>query len=231
MLTVHNLSAQRGAQPVLRGVSLQVAPGELVALLGRNGSGRSTLAQALMGLVPAQGTATWCGQPLLGLRPFQVARCGVAYVPETRDVFGNLTVAQNLALGRRPGAPAGPWTPEAAYARFPRLRARQHTLAGVLSGGEQQWLTLARALMGNPGLLVVDEPTEGLSPQAVQQVAGLLADLRRQGTAVLLMEQKLAIALTLCDRVLVMGQGRVVFEGPPTQLQARPDVTQEWLAV
>jgi branched-chain amino acid transport system ATP-binding protein len=231
VLIVQDLCVQRAAQPVLRGVSLHVAPGELVGLLGRNGSGRSTLAQALVGLLPAQGRVTWCGQPLLGLRPFEVARCGVGYVPERRDVFGNLTVEQNLLLGQRPGAPSGPWTPERAYTRFAGLRARRHTLAGVLSGGEQQWLALARTLMGNPGLLVLDEPTEGLSPQAVQQVAQVLAELRQHGTAVLLMEQKLAIALSLCDRLLVMGQGQVVFDGTPQQLQAQPQVAQDWLAV
>lgn len=233
MLELEGLCGGYGLARVLDGVSLRVAPGQIVALLGRNGAGRSTTARAIMGLLPTQGVRRWCGRSLQGLRPFELARMGLAYVPESRDVFPHLSVAQNLRLGQpgawRRGAPR--WTPEDAYTLFPSLRVRHDTPAGVLSGGEQQMLSLARALMGDPGLLIVDEPTEGLAPMLVAQVADFLQGLRAQGVGVLLIEQKLNMALDIADRVLVMGHGRIVFEGEPQTLRARQDVRREWLEV
>jgi len=218
--------------PAVDEVSFSVAAGEIVALLGRNGSGRSTTAKAVMGLVDAQGDVRWKDGALVGLKPYEIARRGLAYVPETRDVFPRLTVHQNLLLGAKPGAPGVPaWTFEDMYAMFPRLRERQHTEAGVLSGGEQQMLTLCRSLMGNPELMLVDEPTEGLAPQVVAQVARSLQALRERGIGVLLIEQKLTIALEIAQRCVVMGHGRIVFEGTPAELRANAQVRREWLEV
>lgn len=231
MLTVRGLEAGYGARPVLHGVELDVAPGEIVALLGRNGSGRSTTAKALMGLLPARGSVRWNGVELLGRPAHQIARAGLGYVPESRDVFPTLSVAENLRLGERQRPGARRWTTAELLARFPRLADRAQAPAGVLSGGEQQMLTLARTLVGDPGLLIVDEPTEGLAPQVVAQVAELLAEARRRGVGVLLVEQKLAIALQLADRCLVMGRGRIVFAGTPAALAADADVRREWLEV
>jgi branched-chain amino acid transport system ATP-binding protein len=241
VLQLRDLHAYYGASHVLHGVSLDVRPGEIVALLGRNGSGRSTTAKAVMGLVAGRGSVTWHGVELLGRAPFEIARRGVGYVPESRDIFGQMTVHQNLVMGRKPGRiarPAGdsrqqapPWTFDDLYELFPRLRERQQVAAGLLSGGEQQMLALARTMMGNPALVLIDEPTEGLAPKVVGQVALFLQALRARGVAVLLIEQKLTIALEVSQRCCVMGQGRVVFEGSPEALRADPYVRQEWLEV
>jgi len=233
-LQVEALHAGYGPGRVLHGVQFQVQPGEIVGLLGRNGAGRSTTVKALMGLVEAQGRVLWRGQPLLGLPPFEIARRGLGYVPEGRDIFPGLTVQQNLLLGEqrgRRGRPPPRWTMDALLQRFPALQARRHTAAGVLSGGEQQMLTLCRTLMGDPDLVLVDEPTEGLAPQVVAEVAALLRDLRARGLGVLLVEQKLTLALAVCDRCLVMGQGRIVFDGSPAQLMAAHAVRRAWLEV
>ncbi|OQW89160.1 MAG: ABC transporter ATP-binding protein [Rhodoferax ferrireducens] len=231
MLTINNLTAGYDKSRVLQGATLQVAPGEVVALLGRNGSGRSTLAKAIMGLVPAQGSISWRGRALLGLKTFEIARAGLGYVPESRDVFPDLTVAQNLLLGQKPGAPSGGWLQADVFAMFPQLQQRAGVKAGVLSGGEQQMLALSRTLMGNPELIIIDEPTEGLAPQLVAQVGAFLTTLKAKGVAVLLIEQKLTIALDVSDRCLVMGQGRVVFDGTPAALLTDAAVQREWLAV
>lgn len=231
MLHVQDLHAYYGNSHVLQGVCLDVYPGEIVALLGRNGSGRSTTAKAIMGLVRWHGTLQWHGQSLAGLAPHDIAQQGLGYVPESRDVFAQLTVQQNLLLGQKGGRPSGRWSLDDMYRLFPQLRQRQHTRAGVLSGGEQQMLTLCRTLMGDPDLILIDEPTEGLAPQLVALVGAFLDTLRQRGVAVLLIEQKLAIALEVSDRVVLMGQGRVVFEGTPESLRARSDVRQEWLQV
>lgn len=234
MLSICGLTAGYGQGAVLQGVDLQVRPGEIVAVLGRNGSGRSTLAKAVMGLVDWEGDMRWVGQSLHGLRTFEIAQLGIGYVPETRDVFGGLTVRQNLMLGVQPAphAKAGtPWTLEDIYQLFAPLQARLHVDAAVLSGGEQQMLALGRCLMGAPALVLVDEPTEGLSPALVQQVAQCLRLLRARGMAVMLIEQKMTIALSIADRVVVMGQGRVVFDGSPAQLRERSELVQEWLQV
>jgi branched-chain amino acid transport system ATP-binding protein len=229
MLEVENLHAYYGKSHVLHGVNFTVGEGEIVCLLGRNGSGRSTTAKAIMGLVQASGSVRWRGQPLLGKPPHDIAQLGLGYVPENRDVFPRLTVHQNLMLGQK-RVPAR-WTFEDMYGLFPRLRERQHVPAGVLSGGEQQMLTLCRTLMGEPDLILIDEPTEGLAPQVVEQVAGFLQTLQRQRMSILLIEQKLTMALDISNRVLVMGHGEVVFDGTPAAFAQQPDVRGEWLAV
>ena len=232
MLRVDNLHAWYGKSHVLQGVRFSVHPGEIVALLGRNGSGRSTTAKAIMGLLDASGRVDFKGAALMGRKPYDIARMGLGYVPESRDVFPALTVHQNLMLGQKSGAAAGRWGFDDMYQMFPRLRERQHTEAGVLSGGEQQMLTLCRTLMGDPDLIIIDEPTEGLAPQVVEQVAGYLQNLRSRGVSVLLIEQKLTIAMAISDRALVMGHGQIVFEGTPQSLETdAAAVRKEWLEV
>ncbi len=231
MLEVKELHAYYGKSHVLHGVNFTVKPGEIVALLGRNGSGRSTTAKAIVGLVDARGSVRWKGQDILGLRTFRIAHLGLGYVPESRDIFPKLTVHQNLQLGLKGSAPRGRWSYEDMYAMFPRLKEREHTEAGVLSGGEQQMLTLCRTLMGDPELIIIDEPTEGLAPKIVEQVGAFLQTLKSKGVSVLLIEQKLTIALEISDRVLVMGHGGIVFEGTPQALRADSAVRKEWLEV
>jgi branched-chain amino acid transport system ATP-binding protein len=231
MLQVQGLNAFYGKSHVLHGVDFQVGDGEILALLGRNGSGRSTTAKAIMGLVDARGSVQWKGQEVLGKKPYQIAQLGMGYVPENRDIFPRLTVHQNLMLGEKSGHKNPRWTFEDMYALFPRLRERADVEAGVLSGGEQQMLTLCRTLMGDPDLVIIDEPTEGLAPKIVELVAGFLQALRARGLSVLLIEQKLTIAMQISDRCLVMGHGSVVFEGTPAALQANAAVRKEWLEV
>ena len=231
MLQVQGLNAFYGKSHVLHDVDFRVAHGEILALLGRNGSGRSTTAKAIMGLVEAQGSVQWKGREVLGKKPYQIAQLGIGYVPENRDIFPRLTVHQNLMLGEKSGHKHPRWTFEDMYALFPRLRERADVEAGVLSGGEQQMLTLCRTLMGDPDLVIIDEPTEGLAPKIVELVAGFLQALRARGLSVLLIEQKLTIAMRISDRCLVMGHGSVVFEGTPTALQAHAAVRKEWLEV
>ncbi|WP_370678647.1 ABC transporter ATP-binding protein [Comamonas sp. GB3 AK4-5] len=231
MLKIEQLHAYYGKSHVLHGVNFQVAPGEIVALLGRNGSGRSTTAKAIMGLVDWQGAITWKGQPLTGRKTYEIAQLGLGYVPESRDVFPNLTVQQNLLLGQKGKGKGSRWSLDDMYAMFPRLKERQHTEAGVMSGGEQQMLTLCRTLMGDPDLVLIDEPTEGLAPQIVELVGDYLARLRERGVSVLLIEQKLTIALRISDRALVMGHGAIVYDGTPAQLLDNERVRQEWLEV
>ncbi len=231
MLMVDNLHAYYGKSHVLQGVSFEVQPGEIVVLLGRNGSGRSTTAKAIMGLVACHGQMTWRNLTLLGKKTFEIAHLGLGYVPESRDIFPTLTVHQNLMLGQKNTHRAGRWSFDDMYRLFPRLKDRQHTEAGVLSGGEQQMLTLCRTLMGDPEVIIIDEPTEGLAPQMVELVALYLRELKARGIAVLLIEQKLTIALTIADRCLVMGHGRVVFAGTPTELRSNGEIRKEWLEV
>ncbi len=231
MLQLKDVHAYYGKSHVLHGVEFAVRPGEIVALLGRNGSGRSTTVKAIMGLVEGNGSVNWKGQELLGRSAFEIAHAGVGYVPENRDIFPSLTVHQNLMLGEKRGANKPRWSFEDMYTLFPRLRERQHTEAGVLSGGEQQMLTLCRTLMGDPELIMIDEPTEGLAPKIVEQVGEYLRELKRRGISVLLVEQKLTIALQVADRCLVMGHGQIVFEGTPAELRANAEVRKEWLEV
>ena len=231
MLKVENLQAFYGKSHVLHGITFTLQPGEIVALLGRNGSGRSTTAKAIMGLVDCTGDIVWKGRQLAGLRSFEVAHAGIGYVPENRDIFPTLSVHQNLLLGQKRSGKPSQWGFEDMYNMFPRLRERQHTEAGVLSGGEQQMLTLCRTLMGDPELIIIDEPTEGLAPKIVEQVGMFLGTLKARGVSVLLIEQKLTIAMAISDRVLVMGHGRLVFEGSPEALRADANTRQEWLEV
>ena len=231
MLQVSQLQAFYGKSHVLHGVDLQVGDGEIVALLGRNGSGRSTTAKAIMGMVACQGSVLWQGGQILGRKPYEIANLGLGYVPEGRDIFPKLTVHQNLLLGQKRSQKKPRWSFDDMYQLFPRLKEREHTEAGVLSGGEQQMLTLCRTLMGDPDLIIIDEPTEGLAPKIVELVAEYLQVLRARGLSVLLIEQKLTIALQISDRCLVMGHGSVVFDGTPDALRQDATTRKEWLEV
>ena len=235
MLALDDVHAYYGKSHVLHGVTFTVRPGEIVSLLGRNGSGRSTTVKAIMGLVDGAGSITWRERQILGLEAFEIAHLGIGYVPENRDVFPKLTVQQNLLLGEKRKAGRGAkeprWRLDDMYALFPRLKERQHVEAGVLSGGEQQMLTLCRTLMGDPDLIMIDEPTEGLAPKIVELVADYLRELRRRGISVLLVEQKLTIALEVSERCMVMGHGQIVFEGTPAELRADAYIRREWLEV
>ena len=208
-----------------------VDEGEIVALLGRNGSGRSTTAKAIIGMVECTGVIDWKGRHTMGFKPYEVAHLGIGYVPENRDIFPKLTVHQNLMLGQKNAKQKGRWGFEDMYEMFPRLRERQHTEAGVLSGGEQQMLTLCRTLMGDPDLIIIDEPTEGLAPKIVELVGVYLKKLKDRGISVLLIEQKLTIAMSISDRALVMGHGSIVFQGTPETLRADAYIRKEWLEV
>jgi branched-chain amino acid transport system ATP-binding protein len=231
MLALNDVHAFYGKSHILHGVNFHVGAGEIVALLGRNGSGRSTTVKAIMGLVDARGSVRWRDQELVGRKAFEIAHAGIGYVPENRDIFPTLTVHQNLMLGEKRGARQPRWSFDDMYALFPRLKERQHTEAGVLSGGEQQMLTLCRTLMGDPDLIMIDEPTEGLAPKIIEQVAEYLRALKGRGIGVLLVEQKLTIALEVADRCLVMGHGQIVFEGTPQDLRRDAAVRKEWLEV
>jgi branched-chain amino acid transport system ATP-binding protein len=231
MLHVSNLHAFYGKSHVLHGVHFNVNPGEIVALLGRNGSGRSTTAKAIMGLVDCQGSVKWKDQETLGKKAYEIAHLGIGYVPENRDIFPKITVHQNLILGQKGTGKGSRWSFDDMYQMFPRLKERQHTEAGVLSGGEQQMLTLCRTLMGDPDLIIIDEPTEGLAPKIVELVGEYLKKLKDRGISVLLIEQKLTIAMNISDRALVMGHGSIVFEGTPATLKADNYIRKEWLEV
>lgn len=230
LLDIRDLHAYYGKSHVLHGVNLSVGKGEIVSLLGRNGVGRSTTVKAAMGLVHATGTIQFQGQSIVGLPAFRIAHLGLGYVPENRDIFPSLTVEQNLQLGQKRGQ-ASQWSMDDMFQMFPRLKERRNTQAGVLSGGEQQMLTLCRTLMGDPSLIMIDEPTEGLAPKIVDLVADYLQALKARGISVLLVEQKLAIALDISQRVLVMGRGTIVFEGTPAQLRENAAIRKEWLEV
>ena len=230
MLRVENLDAWYGKSQVLRGVSMQVGRGEIVAILGRNGAGRSTALKAVMGGVVRTGRVVFDGEDIGRLPPHAIARRGLGYVPEDRAIFPGLTTLQNLLLGAKKG-PGGAFKLADAYVLFPRLEERAAAPAGALSGGEQQMLAICRTLMGNPALVMVDEPTEGLAPQMVDRVRDLLVAVAARGTTILLVEQKLAIALAISSRLYVMGHGRVVFEGTPAGLAADARVRREWLEV
>jgi len=231
MLEVRDLHAYYGKSHILQGVDLTVGDREIVSILGRNGVGRSTTLKAIMGDVAPRGSILFKGQPIAGLKSYQIAKCGIGYVPENRDIFGALTVEQNLVLGIKAGRPAMRWSMEDTYGLFPVLRERSTTQAGALSGGEQQMLTICRTLMGDPDLIMIDEPTEGLAPQIVERIADLLQQISARGIAILLVEQKLTIALRISHRVYVMGHGRMVFEGSPEALSSNADIRREWLEV
>lgn len=230
LFEISNLHAFYGKSHVLHGVDMRIGEGEIVSLLGRNGAGRSTTVKAAMGLVGTSGSIRFRGQEIRGLKAFEIAQRGLGYVPENRDVFPTLTVGQNLILGEKKGKKSR-WSLKDMYAMFPCLGERQHVRAGDLSGGEQQMLALCRTLMGDPDLLMIDEPTEGLAPKMVGQVAQYLNELRNRGIAVLLVEQKLAIALEISQRVYVMGRGAIVFAGTPAELRGNAAIRKEWLEV
>ena len=231
MLEVRDLHAFYGKSHVLRGVDLDVGAGEVVALLGRNGVGRSTTAKAIMGEVAPRGAVRFKGQDVAGWPSHRIARAGLGYVPEDRAVFPMMSVRQNLTLGIKDMRRPGRWTPERALDMFPNLARRADVAAGVLSGGEKQMLTICRTLMGDPELVIIDEPTEGLAPLIVAQVGELIAEIARDGVAILLVEQKLSIALKIAARVYVMGHGEIVYAGTPAEFADRDDVRREWLEV
>jgi len=231
MLEVRDLHAYYGKSHILQGVSLTVGAGEIVSILGRNGVGRSTTLKAIMGDVAPYGAIVFKNEAIAGLKPFEIARRGVGYVPEDRAIFPTLTVEQNLILGVKAGKKAARWRMDDTYQLFPRLEERAKTPAGALSGGEQQMLTVCRTLMGDPDLIMVDEPTEGLAPQLVERVADLLRTIAERNISILLVEQKLTIAMRISHRVYVMGHGRMVFEGTPAELAANTQVRGAWLEV
>ena len=231
MLEVHDLHAYYGKSHILQGVTFDVRSGEIVSLLGRNGVGRSTTIKAIMGDVPPHGSVRFRGEELVGLAPHVIARKGLGYVPENRDIFPGLTVRENLLLGRKSTRQTGRWNYDDVFELFPLLRQRADVLGGVLSGGEQQMLTICRTLMGDPELIMIDEPTEGLAPKLVELVGGLLERIAARGISILLVEQKLTIALRISQRLYVMGHGRIVFEGTPEDLRANAAVRKEWLEV
>jgi branched-chain amino acid transport system ATP-binding protein len=231
MLEVRDLHAYYGQSHILHGVHLSVGEGEIVSLLGRNGVGRSTTCKAIMGLVPPRGEIIFKGRDISGLRADLIARAGIGYVPEDRQVFPTLTVQQNLELGLKRAGKFGRWNYDDVFQLFPNLAARRNNPAGVLSGGEQQMLTMCRTLMGDPDLVLIDEPTEGLAPLLVEQVGILLTEIASRGVAILLVEQKLAIALKISSRIYVMGHGEIVFEGSPNDLMTNSEIRQEWLEV
>ena len=231
MLEVSGLHAYYGKSHILQGVDFRVGEGEIVSLLGRNGVGRSTTIKAIMGEVVRHGSVQFKGRETIGLKPHQVAHCGLGYVPENRDIFPSLTVRENLVLGMKSTRGGGRWAMRDMFQLFPRLDERAETPGGVLSGGEQQMLTICRTLMGDPDLVMIDEPTEGLAPKMVELVAQLLEQIAARGVAILLVEQKLTIALRISKRLYVMGHGHIVFEGTPAELAANESVRKEWLEV
>ena len=231
MLEVRDLHAYYGKSHILHGVHLQVGKGEIVSLLGRNGVGRSTTVKAIMGMVSCTGDVRFQGEQMVGLKTYEIAHNGLGYVPENRDIFPTLTVRQNLVLGEKRRKATSRWSMDDMFQLFPRLRERADTEAGVLSGGEQQMLTLCRTLMGDPELVMIDEPTEGLAPKIVEQVANLFQEIRKRGISILLVEQKLAIALDISERLYVMGHGAIVFEGAPRDVRENAAMRREWLEV
>ncbi len=231
MLEVTDLHAYYGKSHILQGVNLTVGSGEIVSLLGRNGVGRTTTIKAIMGEVEPHGSIKFKDREIAGMQSHEIARLGLGYVPENRDIFPTLTLRQNLLLGQKAARQTGRWHIEDMFDLFPALRERADTPGGVLSGGEQQMLTMCRTLMGDPDLIMIDEPAEGLAPQLVETVAGLLSEMASRGLSILLVEQKLTIALKISARVYVMGHGVVVFEGTPDELRGNEQVRKEWLEV
>ena len=231
MLEVEDLHAYYGKSHILQGISFHIGEGEIVSLLGRNGAGRSTTIKTIIGEVPPHGVIRFKGERIDGRPPHEIARRGLGYVPEDREIFPALTVRENLRLGMKSAAAKGRWSIDDIFALFPLLRERADVQGGVLSGGEQQLLTICRTLMGDPDLILIDEPTEGLAPSLVTLVRDLLTEIAGRGVAILLIEQKLTIALDIAHRLYVMGHGRIVFDGTPQSLQASPSVRREWLEV
>jgi len=231
MLEVKDLHAYYGKSHILHGVHLNVRQGEIVSLLGRNGVGRSTTIKSIMGQVDSTGSVRFKGEEINRLKAYMIARKGLGYVPENREIFPTLTVRQNMMLGMKNARRNGRWSVDDMFKLFPVLRERTDALAGVISGGEQQMLTLCRTLMGDPDLVMIDEPTEGLAPKLVELVARLFEEIKNRGVSILLVEQKLTIALKISQRLYVMGHGKIVFEGTPGDLKANEAIRKEWLEV
>lgn len=231
MLKVSDLHAYYDKSHILQGVNFEVGAGEIVSLLGRNGVGRSTTVKTLMGEVAPHGSILFKGEEIAGLKPFEIAQRGLGCVPENRDIFPTLTVRQNLALGLKGNQVNGRWSIDDMFTLFPNLAARADVPGGVLSGGEQQMLCMCRTLMGDPELIMIDEPTEGLAPKVVEQIGELLQEIASRGVSILLVEQKLSIALKISQRLYIMGHGRIVYEGTPQSLLEASDIRAEWLEV
>jgi branched-chain amino acid transport system ATP-binding protein len=233
MLTVRGLNAYYGRAHILADVALEVQTGEVVVLLGRNGAGKSTTLKSIIGLVrPASGEVAFDGRRIERLEPYTIAQAGLGYVPEDRRIFTALTVTENLEVGRQPPRPNAPtWTPERLFALFPNLAAMQDRPGGRMSGGEQQMLTIARTLMGNPSCLLLDEPSEGLAPVIVDQMATAIRALKKEGLSVLLSEQNLHFAAEVSDRAYIIEKGRIRFSGTMAELAANADVRAQYLAV
>jgi branched-chain amino acid transport system ATP-binding protein len=228
MLEVDAIHTFYGESHVLHGASLEVSRGEVVALLGRNGAGKTTLVRSIIGFErPRRGRIAWEGAAIEGQPPYAIARRGVGLVPQGRRLFAPLSVAENLVFGARPG----PWTADRVYALFPRLRERAEQGAMTLSGGEQQMLAIGRALLTNPRLLLLDEPSEGLAPLIVRELGRVLAALKGEGLAMLVVEQNLPLALRVADRVHVLSRGRVVYHGSPGELAMDEDVKRRYLGI
>ena len=231
MLNISNLNAYYGKSHILQGVTLTVKKGEIVSLLGRNGVGRSTTIKSIMGMVKATGSIKLFDKEILGKQIHEISNLGLAYVSENRDIFPDLTVLENLELGKKTIAAQNPWDIEELFDLFPNLKNRKDVAGGALSGGEQQMLTISRSLMGNPSLIMIDEPTEGLSPQMVDKVEQLIRKIASKGVAILLVEQKLTIAFKLSNRLYVMGHGKIVYEGTSKEILKNNNVIKEWLEV
>ena len=231
MLEVSDLHTWYGKSHVLQGVSFAVAEGEIVSLLGRNGVGRSTTVKTIMGEVEPHGSIRFRNQQIAGRKSYEIARLGLGYVPENREIFPTLTVRQNLMLGMKSTTPSGRWSIDEVFAMFPLLGDRAEVPGGALSGGEQQLLSMCRTLMGDPDMVLIDEPTEGLAPKLVEQVGNLLREIASRGVAILLVEQKLNIAMRISHRLYIMGHGQIVWEGTPDSLTQATEVRAEWLEV
>ena len=231
MLNISNLNAYYGKSHILQGVTLKVKKGEIVSLLGRNGVGRSTTIKSIMGMVKATGSIKLFDKEILGKQIHEISNLGLAYVSENRDIFPDLTVLENLELGKKNIAAQNSWDIEELFDLFPNLKNRKDVAGGALSGGEQQMLTISRSLMGNPNLIMIDEPTEGLSPQMVDKVEQLIRKIASKGVAILLVEQKLTIAFKLSNRLYVMGHGKIVYEGTSQEILKNDNVIKEWLEV
>lgn len=233
LLEIKGLHAYYDKSHILHGVNFVLPEADIVALLGRNGSGRSTTLKAMMGIVPpAEGSVKLQGEELAGKGSHQIALRGLGYVPEERLVFPNLSVEENLQMGVQRGVEGAPrWSLEDMFGYFPRLKERRNQRAGYMSGGEQQMLTICRSLLGNPLVLLVDEPTEGLAPMIVDVVTDVIRDIHAKGVGVMLVEQKMSMAMRVASRVLVMGHGEIVFDGSAEEMQGRDDIRREWLEV
>jgi branched-chain amino acid transport system ATP-binding protein len=231
MLKISDLHAYYGKSHILRGVNINIGKGEIIALLGRNGVGRSTLVKSIMGLVPITGSIIYKNNEILGNATHNIALKGIGYVPENRDVFPTLTVRENLLLGVKDKNAKAEWTIEEMFSLFPNLKERADVSASAISGGEQQMLTICRCLMGNPEFMMIDEPTEGLSPYMKKTVVELLKKIASKGVSILLVEQKLTVCLKLASKVYLMGHGEIVFEGTPEELNKNDTIRKEWLEV